>query len=106
MEEVEVASGSADVGRRAERASDRLTGIHDETRWGVLTGEFWTMVAAIVATLIAAAVADNFDAHSAWWIVGMIATGYIVSRGLAKAGSRELRSRVSRRTTGTTEDAG
>ena len=76
-----------EVGRRAERASDRLMGVHDETRWGVLTGEFWTMVAAVVAVLIAAAVADNFGARSAWWIVGVIASAYIVSRGLAKSGT-------------------
>jgi hypothetical protein len=62
-------------------------GSHDETRWGVLTGEFWTMVGVVVATLIAAAVADNFDAPRAWWIVGVVASAYVVSRGLAKAGT-------------------
>jgi len=45
------------------------------------------MVAAVVATLIAAAVADNFDAPRAWTVVGVIAASYIVSRGLAKAGN-------------------
>ncbi|MGH9321186.1 MAG: hypothetical protein ACRD3V_15050 [Vicinamibacteria bacterium] len=45
------------------------------------------MVGVIAATLIAAAVADNFDAPRAWLIVGIVATGYIVSRGLAKAGN-------------------
>jgi hypothetical protein len=45
------------------------------------------MIGVIVATLIAAAVADNFDAPRAWLIVGIVATGYIVSRGLAKAGN-------------------
>jgi hypothetical protein len=45
------------------------------------------MIGVIGATLIAAAVADNFDAPRAWLIVGMVATGYIVSRGVAKAGS-------------------
>ena len=45
------------------------------------------MVGVIVATLIAAAVADNFDAPRAWVIVGFVAAAYIVSRGLAKAGS-------------------
>jgi cobalamin biosynthesis protein CobD/CbiB len=78
---------STDVGRRAERTADRIMGRHDETRWGVLTGEFWTTVVVIVATLIAAAVADNFDAPGAWWIVGVVASAYVVSRGLAKAGT-------------------
>ena len=39
------------------------------------------------ATLIAAAVADNFDAPRAWVIVGFVAAAYIVSRGLAKVGT-------------------
>ena len=45
------------------------------------------MIGVIGATLIASAVADNFDAPRAWLIVGVVATGYIVSRGVAKAGS-------------------
>jgi hypothetical protein len=75
------------IGERAERAGVRLTGRRFETKWAPLTTEFWAMVGIIVATLIAAAVADNFDAPRAWLIVGIVATGYIVSRGLAKAGN-------------------
>lgn len=78
---------ATDVGRKAERTADRLMGRHDETRWGVLTGEFWTTVVVIIAVLIAAAVADTLDAHSAWWIVGVLASAYVVSRGLAKSGT-------------------
>jgi hypothetical protein len=75
------------VGQRAERTGVRLTGQRFETKWAPLTTEFWAMVGVIVATLIAAAVADNFDAPRAWVIVGFVAAAYIVSRGLAKAGS-------------------
>ena len=75
------------VGERAERAGVQLTGHRFETKWAPLTTEFWAMVGVIAATLIAAAVADNFDAPRAWLIVGVVATGYIVSRGLAKAGT-------------------
>jgi hypothetical protein len=75
------------VGERAERAGVRLTGRRYETKWAPLTTEFWAMVLVIAVTLIAAAVADNFDAPRAWLIVGVVATGYIVSRGLAKAGN-------------------
>jgi hypothetical protein len=75
------------VGQRAERTGVRLTGQRFETKWAPLTTEFWAMLAVIVATLIAAAAADNFDAPRAWTILGIVATGYIVSRGLAKAGS-------------------
>lgn len=45
------------------------------------------MVVVIGLTLIAAAVADNLDAPRAWLIVGIVATGYIISRGLAKSGN-------------------
>jgi hypothetical protein len=75
------------VGERAERTGVRLTGQRFETKWAPLTTEFWAMLGVIVATLITAAVADNFDAPRAWVIVGFIAAAYIVSRGLAKAGS-------------------
>jgi hypothetical protein len=54
------------------------------------------MVGVIVATLIAAAVADNLDAPRAWVIVGFIAAAYIVSRGLAKAGTAHRDTDASR----------
>ena len=75
------------VGERVELAGVRLTGRRSETKWAPLTTEFWAMIGVIVATLIAAAVADNFDAPRAWTIVGFVAAAYIVSRGLAKAGN-------------------
>jgi hypothetical protein len=75
------------VGERVERAGARLTGRRSETKWAPLTTEFWAMVGVILATLIASAVADNIDAPRAWVIVGFVAASYIVSRGLAKAGS-------------------
>lgn len=75
------------VGPRPERTEGRRTGHDYESKWGPRTTEFWAMVGVIASTLIAAAVADNFDAPRAWLIVGIVATGYIVSRGLAKAGN-------------------
>jgi hypothetical protein len=75
------------VGERMELAGARLTGRRSETKWALLTTEFWAMLGVIVATLIAAAVADNLDAPRAWTIVGFVAAAYIVSRGLAKAGT-------------------
>jgi hypothetical protein len=85
------------IGERAERAGVRLTGRRFETKWAPLTTEFWAMVGIIAVTLIAAAVADNFDAPRAWLIVGIVATGYIVSRGLAKAGNSHHGDDGSRR---------
>src|SRR4026208_1059359 len=73
-------------GYRAEELGERVTGLHDDTKWSVLTTEFWAMAVAIAAILIASAVSDTFGDRRAWLYVAIIATGYIVSRGLAKAG--------------------
>ena len=51
-----------------------------------LTSEFLTMVAAIAAIGIAAAVADGFDAREGWTLITIVAAAYIVSRGLSKIG--------------------
>ena len=45
------------------------------------------MIAGIVAVLVAAQQADNLDAPLAWTLAAAIAIGYILSRGIAKAGS-------------------
>jgi hypothetical protein len=59
----------------------------EETKASFLTTEFWVMIGAIAAILIAALQADNFDAPRAWTLVAAVAIGYMISRGLAKSGS-------------------
>jgi hypothetical protein len=70
-----------------------------ETKHALKTTEFWTMVAVIAGILIASwivgkgdgngrANVDAFPATRAWLLVSVVAVGYMVSRGLAKAGSR------------------
>jgi uncharacterized membrane protein AbrB (regulator of aidB expression) len=73
-----------------EEVGERVSGLHDETKWSVLTTEFWAMVLVIVAILIATAVDDAIDAPRGWLLVTIVATGYIVSRGIAKAGVGHL----------------
>jgi hypothetical protein len=51
-----------------------------------LTSEFLTMLAAIAAIAIAAAIADDFDARRAWTLITVVAAAYIISRGLSKIG--------------------
>jgi high-affinity Fe2+/Pb2+ permease len=69
-----------------------------ETKHSLKTTEFWAMVGVIVAILISAAVikggdtapgTDEFIARQAWLYVAIVAVGYMISRGLAKSGSRE-----------------
>lgn len=53
------------------------------------------MIAVIAAILVAAALidgdggTDTFVAKDAWLYVAIVASAYLISRGLAKSGSRE-----------------
>lgn len=87
----------ADLGGRAEYVGERMTGTHDETKWGPLTTEFWAMAALIVAVLIAAAISDSLNDVRAWTLVTIIGTGYIVSRGISKAGTDHFADTDGRR---------
>ncbi len=69
-----------------DRRGDRAGG---ETKPFFLTSEFLTLVVGVVALLIAALVADNFDAPRAWLYATILAAAYMVSRGLAKSASRD-----------------
>jgi len=71
-----------------------------ETKHSFKTTEFWAMVAIIVGILIASRVVgqgdgngrvnvDAFPAVRAWLYVAIVGVGYMISRGLAKAGSRD-----------------
>src|SRR3954452_1841294 len=68
-----------------------------ETKQAFKTTEFWAMVGVIVAILVSAAAikggdsggTDEFIARQAWLYVSIVAGAYLISRGLAKAGSRE-----------------
>ena len=64
------------------------SGTQDETKLSLKTTEFWAMGGVIAAILIAAAVSDSLGDVRAWTLVAAVASAYIVSRGLAKAGSR------------------
>ena len=59
----------------------------DETKLSLKTTEFWAMGGVIAAILIAAAVSDSLGDIRAWTLVTVVAAAYILSRGLAKAGS-------------------
>ena len=59
----------------------------DETKPSVRTTELYAFVAAVAGVLLAARQADNFAADQAWALVAALTVGYMLSRGLAKAGS-------------------
>ena len=68
-----------------------------ETKQALKTTEFWSFVAVVVAILVSAAAikggdsggTDEFIARNAWLYVAIVTAAYLVSRGLAKAGSRD-----------------
>jgi hypothetical protein len=59
-----------------------------ETKEFFRTSEFLLWLLAIVGVFIASGINEEFDSKSAWTVFTVLTTGYIVSRGLAKAGTR------------------
>jgi hypothetical protein len=66
--------------------------ISTETKASFKTTELVAYVAAVLGVLIASAVVDasDFGAQEAWFYVTLLTIGYLVSRGLAKSGSRDF----------------
>jgi hypothetical protein len=60
----------------------------DETKLSLKTTEFWAMAGIIAAILVASAVSDSLNDVRAWTLVAAVGIGYMVSRGLAKSGSK------------------
>ena len=67
----------------------------DETKLSFKTTEFYAMVGVIVAILAASAYSDSLGDVRAWTLVAGVAAAYIISRGLAKAGSSSTGERHS-----------
>jgi hypothetical protein len=60
-----------------------------ETKASTKTSEFFVYIVAAAAILIASLVVDGFNATEGWMFFTFLSIGYMVSRGLAKSGSRE-----------------
>jgi hypothetical protein len=80
------ASETAERRRMASSSETRRT--TDETKHALKTTEFFAMVGVIGAILIASAVSDTFGDRRAWTLVAAVAIGYMISRGLAKSGTK------------------
>jgi hypothetical protein len=82
----------ADNLERTER--HRVRRLSTETKASFKTTEFFAYLAVLVGILISAGMVDEanaggFGAKQAWLYATILTVGYMVSRGLAKAGSRE-----------------
>ena len=90
-----MAASSEGSGRTSAQSNTRR--LTTETKHSSKTSELYAYVAVVVGILIAAALikggdtegTDEFIARQAWLYVSIVTAGYLVSRGLAKAGSRD-----------------
>jgi hypothetical protein len=87
-------AGRPDAG--ATVPADQRRRLSTETKSAFKTTEFWIYIAAVAGVLIASAVVDTtrqhvdyFRADRAWLYIILLTAGYLLSRGLAKAGSRQ-----------------
>jgi hypothetical protein len=83
---------TSDVGVRGRPVRRVAT----ETKSSYKTTEFFTYLAAVVGVLLASLLVGTGDGHGdyfradrAWFFITLLTIGYMVSRGLAKAGSHE-----------------
>jgi hypothetical protein len=84
--------GSTGVGI-SRRAGARLS---TETKHSSRTTEFYAYIMATAGVLLAGLLTKAGDGHDdrliardTWLIVGILTVGYMISRGLAKSGSRD-----------------
>src|SRR4051794_4499574 len=77
-------------------AGDRLRHAAAETKQGFKTTEFWAFLGVAVAILIAGLVTggdgregDVLRADDTWLYITILTVGYLLSRGLAKSGTRD-----------------
>jgi len=83
--------------RSADRTHSTAVRRSTETKHSSKTSELYVWAAVTVAILLAAALikggdtegTDEFIARQAWLYIAIISAAYMVSRGLAKAGSRD-----------------
>lgn len=59
----------------------------DETKSAFQSTEMWVFVAAVIGVLVATERLDEMVGWDGWRLVTALAIGYMLSRGLAKAGN-------------------
>jgi hypothetical protein len=89
-------SGRAQVDAVEYDTPGRARRVSTETKASYKTTELAVYVIAVLGVLLASWLVDGtaggddpFNAEQAWRLVSFLTIGYMVSRGLAKSGSRE-----------------
>jgi hypothetical protein len=80
--------------RNVHTEHNRVRRLSTETKASFKTTEFFAFLAVLAGILISAGVVDEANngglgARQAWLYATILTVGYMVSRGLAKAGSRQ-----------------
>lgn len=80
----------------SHKAPSGIRRLSTETKSAFKTTEFYVYIAAVVGVLIASLAVGSNDSHAdylradrAWFFIVLLTMGYLVSRGLAKSGSRD-----------------
>ena len=84
------------AGRTDTDRTDRPRRLTTETKASFKTTEFFVYLASVAGVLLASNIlgssqdsSDFFSGDKAWFYVTLLSIGYMISRGLAKAGSRD-----------------
>ena len=73
---------------RAASTTEPTVHRRPETKTFIATSEFWVAVGAVVALFIGGYALNDITNATAWKYATWVAIAYIVSRGVAKAGSQ------------------
>jgi len=89
-------TGDYAAGHSMSERAPRTRRLSTETKASFKTSELAAYVLAVIGVLIASQLVGSDDGHSdyfradrAWLYVVILTVGYLVSRGLAKSGSRD-----------------
>jgi hypothetical protein len=92
----DISQGRDAVADRPSARPGALRRLSTETKAAFKTTEFYAFLAVLVGLLVAGNTiegkdggADYFAADKVWLYVTLLTVGYLISRGLAKSGSRD-----------------
>ena len=101
MSAVGTSNDAGSIGTRSQGRTSHARRLVTETKAAFKTTEFFAYVAVLAGILLAGLLVDNagdgFGASKVWLYATILTVGYMISRGLAKSGSREPFSDDDRR---------
>ena len=82
------ASAAGDVRPVGTTQTRVVTQVGDETKSSFKTTELAVLILSVAGIMIAARLDDGIDGHWASLLITALSIGYMLSRGLAKSGTR------------------